>query len=84
MIVAGIDVSKNELHAHAEGEDRRFANDGTGIGSLRRWLRTGKVERVVIEPTGRFQGAILAWRAFSWICQFTSFAPIARSSRRFV
>ena len=29
-------------------------------------------------------GAILAWRAFSWICQFTSFAPIARSSRRFV
>ena len=54
MIVAGIDVSKNELHAHAEGEDRRFANDGTGIGSLRKWLRTGNVERVVIEPTGRF------------------------------
>ena len=25
MIVAGIDVSKNELFAHAEGEDRRFA-----------------------------------------------------------
>ena len=54
MIVAGIDVSKSELHAHAEGEDRRFANDGTGIGSLRKWLRTGNVERVVIEPTGRF------------------------------
>ncbi len=33
---------------------------------------------------GHRPGAILAWRAFSRICQFTSFAPIARSSRRFV
>ncbi len=39
------------------------------------------VERLI---HATFEGAILAWRAFSRICQFTSFAPIARSSRRFV
>ena len=60
MIVAGIDVSKNELHVHAVGKENwesnegTFANDGTAFRSLRKWLRKWDVERVVIEPTGRF------------------------------
>ena len=45
MIVAGIDVSKNELHVHAVGKENgesnegTFANDGTAFRSLRKWLR---------------------------------------------
>ena len=60
MIVAGIDVSKNELHVHAMGKkngesnEGTFANDGTAFRSLRKWLRKWDVERVVIEPTGRY------------------------------
>ena len=76
MVVAGIDVSKDKLHAHvlaegsllledgaideadaigrATGEDREFSNDRQGFRSLRTWLRKRGVQRVVLEPTGRF------------------------------
>ena len=57
-IVAGIDVSKAFLDVHADGEDRRFDNGGTGFCALAKWLGRHGVERVVMEATGRFHRAV--------------------------
>ena len=51
---AGIDVGKAELHAHASGEDCSFANTSAGHNALRQWLAERGVQRVVMEPTGRY------------------------------
>ena len=53
-VVAGIDVGKTALHAFAAGESGRFANAGSGFRSLRKGLRRRQVDRMVMEPTGRF------------------------------
>ena len=57
-IVAGIDVSKAFLDVHADGEDRRFDNGGTGFCALAKWLGRHGVKRVVMEATGRFHRAV--------------------------
>ena len=51
---AGIDVGKAELHAHASGEDCSIANTSAGHNALRQWLAERGVQRVVMEPTGRY------------------------------
>ncbi|WP_245303112.1 IS110 family transposase [Rhizobium esperanzae] len=41
-------------HLHPLGESRRFSNDKTGIGQLKRLLARHRPERIVMEATGKF------------------------------
>src|SRR6202046_4395279 len=52
----GIDVSKCWLDVHVApgGEQRRFANDCTGIRQLKRWLLRHDIALVAIEATGKW------------------------------
>jgi transposase len=52
----GIDVSKCWLDVHVTpaGEQRRFANDCTGIRQLKRWLLRHDIALVAIEATGKW------------------------------
>ena len=67
-VVAGLDVGKDEVHVHANGLGRSYANVPTGFRGLRNWLSQQGVQRVVMEPTvdaeiiGQFRGA---FRRFS-------------------
>ena len=56
MTVAGIDIGKWQLHAHVLpiGQEMTFANDDDGVPALSDWLRRHGVQRVVMEPTGRY------------------------------
>lgn len=58
----GIDVSKNDLAAHAlaTGEARRFANDRAGIARLARWLIGLGRPLAVFESTGSYTRALEA------------------------
>ena len=58
--VAGIDVGKNSLVvALDEGRGRRVANTPAGIEALRQWLGARGVTRVVCEPTGGYERAVV-------------------------
>ena len=57
IIVCGIDVSKDHLDAHVDGADRQFSNNSTGLRALGKWLHEVKVDRVVMEATGRYHRA---------------------------
>ncbi len=56
VVYAGVDVSKEwlDVHLHPLGESRRFSNDKTGIGQLKRLLARYRPERIVMEATGKF------------------------------
>ena len=47
-------IDEADAIGRATGEDREFSNDRQGFRSLRTWLRRRGVQRVVLEPTGRF------------------------------
>jgi len=53
---AGIDVSKSWLDAHVlpVAQSLRVANTTAGLRQLKRWLLRLKVERVVVEATGKW------------------------------
>ncbi len=57
-VVAGIDVSKNQLDAHVAGEGRRVANPRDGYRALGAWLEQHGATRVVLEATGRYPRAV--------------------------
>ena len=57
-VVAGIDVSKNQLDVHVAGADRRFANQRGGYRALGAWLQRHRATRVVLESTGRYHRAV--------------------------
>jgi len=56
----GIDVCKSHLdiHVHPHGVARRVANDRSGIGALMRCLASYRVQRVVLEATGKWHRAV--------------------------
>ena len=57
-VVAGIDVSKARLDVHGAGQDRRFDNERAGYRAVGKWLAEHRVERVVMEATGRYHRAV--------------------------
>ena len=57
-VVAGIDVSKNQLYVHVAGENRQFANQRTDYRALSAWLEAHRATRVVLEATGRYHRAV--------------------------
>ena len=59
MLVAGIDVSKDKLDIHLDGEDRTLPNDRDGFRAIARWFGRKKPGRVVLEATGRYHRALL-------------------------
>ena len=58
-LVAGIDVSKDNLDIHLDGEDRRLPNNRDGFRAIAGWFGRKKVGRVVLEATGRYHRALL-------------------------
>jgi transposase len=61
MAHAGIDVSKAKLDVAVLPELQRFefSNDETGIADLIKAMRTAKPERIVVEPTGGYEAALV-------------------------
>ena len=57
-VVAGIDVSKEQLDVHVAGESRQFANQRAGYRALGTWLEHHGSGRVVMESTGRYHRAV--------------------------
>ncbi len=58
-LVAGIDVSKDNLDIHLDGEDRRLPNNRDGFRAIARWFRDRRPDRVILEATGRYHRALL-------------------------
>lgn len=58
-VVAGIDVSKAKLDIHLDGQDRTLPNDRDGFRAIAKWFGDARVERVVLEATGRMHRALL-------------------------
>ncbi len=58
-LVAGIDVSKDKLDIHLDGEDRTLPNNRDGFRAIARWFGRKKVGRVILEATGRMHRALL-------------------------
>ena len=58
-LVAGIDVSKDKLDIHLDGEDRTLPNDRDGFRAIAKWFGRKKVGRVILEATGRYHRALL-------------------------
>ena len=58
-LVAGIDVSKDKLDIHLDGEDRTLPNDRDGFRAIARWFRDRRPDRVILEATGRYHRALL-------------------------
>ena len=58
-VVAGIDVSKSKLDVHLGGEDRTLPNDRDGFRAIAKWFGAAKVDRVVLEATGRMHRALV-------------------------
>ena len=58
-VVAGIDVSKAKLDVHLDGKDWILPNDRDGFRAIAKWFRDAKVERVVLEATGRMHRALV-------------------------
>lgn len=67
MIVAGIDVSKNNLDVRISGNSQsyRFSNSKKGLIRLLKQLQKSKVELVVVEATGGYESKVtnLCWGA---------------------
>lgn len=67
MIVAGIDISKNNLDIRISGDSKsyRFGNSSKGLISLLKLLQKSKVELVVVEATGGYEKKVanLCWGA---------------------
>ena len=59
MVVAGIDAGKAKLDVHLDGKDRVLPNNRDGFRAVAGWFRTARVERVVLEATGRMHRALL-------------------------
>ena len=59
----GIDVSKQwlDVASTSDGEVRRVANSVIGLDELRAWLGEESVHRVVLEASGGYEAAALAW-----------------------
>ena len=57
-VVAGIDVSKDQLDVHVAGESRQFANQRSSYRALSAWLERHRAGRVVMESTGRYHRAV--------------------------
>ena len=57
-VIAGLDVGKAELQAHANGEGRRVGNVPAGFRAFQKWFSKRGVERVVIEATERYHRRI--------------------------
>lgn len=55
VVYAGIDVSKAwlDVYVHPVGEQLRLANTGAGLRQLRRRLAGLRIERLVLEATGK-------------------------------
>lgn len=62
MICAGIDTGKHKLDIAIEGkcEVLTIDNNGRGHAALAAWLRRHRVERVGIEASGGYEGAVVA------------------------
>lgn len=58
-LVAGIDVSKDNLDIHLGGADRTLPNNRDGFRAIAKWFREERVDRVVLEATGRMHRAVL-------------------------
>ena len=60
IVVAGIDVGKFNLDISISSteEHRRMQNHEDAFATLIEWLREAGVERVVLEPTGRYHRAV--------------------------
>ena len=58
-LVAGIDVSKDNLDIHLDGEDRRLPNNRDGFRAIAKWFGGKDVDRVILEATGRYHRALL-------------------------
>ena len=72
MVGVGIDVSKAWLDVAAgHGSVQRFDNDAVGIGLLMRWLEKLGDVRVLLEPTGGYEQAVLEVLADQgvWVCR---------------
>lgn len=67
MIVAGIDISKNNLDIRISGDSKsyRFGNSSKGLIRLLKLLQKSKVELVVVEATGGYEKKVtnLCWGA---------------------
>lgn len=61
MVNAGIDVSKQTLDVavRPDGQRLKFANDEAGFAELIKQLRPMKPERIVLEPTGGYEAALV-------------------------
>jgi transposase len=61
MVNVGIDVSKEHLDVavRPSGQRFRFANNDPGITELLKRLRKLRPERIVLEPTGGYEGALV-------------------------
>ena len=58
-VVAGIDAGKAKPDVHLDGKDRTLPNDRDGFRAIAKWFRDVKVERVVLEATGRMHRALV-------------------------
>ena len=58
-VVAGIDAGKAKLDIHLDGQDRTLPNDRDGFRAIAKWFGDARVERVVLEATGRMHRALL-------------------------
>ena len=58
-LVAGIDVSKDNLDIHLDGEDRRLPNNRDGFRAIAKWFGRKGLVRVILEATGRYHRALL-------------------------
>jgi transposase len=61
-LFVGIDVSKAHLDVHLlpDGLERSFANDAAGIRELLQFLPTARVQRILMEATGRYHRRLAA------------------------
>src|SRR5712691_9709414 len=62
MVCAGIDTGKRRLDGALGGSDERLQVDNgpAGHARLSGWLRRHRVERVGIEASGGYEGAVVA------------------------
>ena len=47
------------LDVHLDGKDRPLPNDRDGFRAIAKWFRAAKVERVILEATGRMHRALV-------------------------
>ena len=59
-LAAGIDAGKDNLDMHPGGADRTLPNNRDGFRAIAKWFREERVDRVVLEATGRMHRAAKA------------------------